>query len=115
MRLPETESYFNSGVDVRCGHNSCWEFKLCGNTQCVSGRVEKIMGGWPVCGRDSLGHLTLGVPLSLQSERRRSRQQFKHQNPQTPPIHCLQTGKEGIIASTIHVINHNLEHVKACK
>lgn len=102
--------------NMRCIHNSCWKFKHCGSTLWVSGRVEKIIEGLPVCGRNSLGHLTLGIPLSFQSERRCSRQQLKHQNPQTPPIHCLQTGKEGIITTIIHVINHNLENLsEACK
>lgn len=91
-----------------------WEFK-----HCVRGRVEKIIGitgGLPVCGRDSLGHLTLGISLSFQSKRRRSRQQLKHQNPQTPPIHWLQKGKEGIITTILHVINQNVENLsKACQ
>ncbi len=48
--------------------------------------------------RDSLGHLTLGISLSLQSERRRSRQQLKHKYPQTPPVHCLHTGWKELLA-----------------
>lgn len=41
---------------------------------------------------DSLGHLALCVSLALQGERRGSSQQFKHEDPQTPPVDRLHSG-----------------------